>query len=414
MKIVFVHPRGAGQFRFLAAHLAQHGARVTILTEERDEPIRKVRLLKLGGAPTSAATPGRGHRHLAVADRQLQHGHRVARALEELSRAEGPPDIVVGHVGWGGLLFARDVLPRTPMLAYCEYYFRARGGDLGFDPSFPATVADLSRARLRNMIQRANLDTVDAGLSATLWQRSRYPEEFQSRIAVCHEGIDLKFCVPDDRAGFALPDGRIITNGDPVVTYVSRGLEPQRGFPQFMRAAAKLARRRSDVVFVIAGADQPSYGRPPAAGATWRQAMLAETGIDPRRVVFLGAIDHKALVRLYQVSAAHVYLTVPFVLSWSMLEAMASGCLVIGSKTAPVEEVLADGRNGMLVDFFDAEELASKIAHALDRADAVTHLRLAARTTIERRYARGDCLARQMRILGRVMERGAKTSAALG
>lgn len=413
MKIVFVHPRGAGQFRFLAAHLAAQGVHVTILTEEPDEPVPKVRMVNLGRSPAPAIA-NRHATHLAVADKQLQHSHRMARALEGLSRAEGPPDMVIGHIGWGGLLFARDVLPRTPLLGYCEYYFRARGGDLGFDPSAPATVADLGRARLRNMIQRANLDTIDAGMSATLWQRSRYPAEFQNRIAVCHEGVDLGMCVPDEHARFTLPGGRVIEKGDPIVTYVSRGLEPQRGFPQFMRAAAKLARQRRDVTFIVAGSDQPSYGRPPPGGGTWRQSMLAETGIDPARIHFLGPIGHAALVNLYQVSAAHVYLTVPFVLSWSMLEAMASGCVVIGSRTAPVEEVLADGKNGMLVDFFDADGLASRMAHALDRAEALAPLRLAARSTIERRYDRRECLARQLRILGKVAENYAGAEAALG
>jgi glycosyltransferase involved in cell wall biosynthesis len=414
VKIVFVHPRGAGQFRFLAAHLAQQGARVTILSEENDRSVPNVRMLNTGRAGVAPA-PNHRLRHLAVADKQIQYGHRVARALDRLSRAQGPPDIVVGHIGWGGLLFARDVLPEAPLLAYCEYYFRSRGGDLGFDPSAPATVAELNRARLRNMIQRANLDVADAGFSATQWQKSRYPAEVQSRIAVCHEGIDLSFCIPDESAVFTLPDGRVIRKGDPVITYVSRSLEPQRGFPQFMRAAATLAARRSDAIFLVAGSDQPSYSRPPASAATWREAMLAETGIDPRRIVFLAAIDHKTLVRIYQVSAAHIYLTVPFVLSWSMLEAMASGCLVIGSRTAPVEEVIADGKNGLLVDFFDTEGLASRIAHALDHADAVAALRRAARTTIERRYERRDCLARQLRILGKVIEhRRGRNSAALG
>jgi glycosyltransferase involved in cell wall biosynthesis len=403
VKIVFVHPRGAGQFRFLAAHLARQGAQVTILSEERDLPIPGARMLGVGRASVPVVA-GPRLRHLAVADKQLQHGHRVAGALEKLSRLEGPPDIVIGHIGWGGLLFARDVLPTTPLLAYCEYYFRSRGGDLGFDPGAPATVAELGRARLRNMIQRANLEIVDAGISATQWQRSRYPAEVQPRIAVCHEGVDLKFCAPHDGARFTLPDGRVVTKGDPVVTYVSRSLEPQRGFPQFMRAAAKLAKQRSDVVFLVAGSDQPSYSRPPAAGGNWREALMAETGIDPRRIVFLGNIDHKALVRLYQVSAAHIYMTVPFVLSWSVLEAMASGCAVIASSTAPVQEVIADGKNGLLVDFFDADGLASRMGYALDHAEALAPLRVAARKTIERRYERGDCLTRQMCILGKVIE----------
>lgn len=401
MNIVFVHRRGAGQFRYLAAHLARRGARVTILTEEPDGPIAGVRFLNHGRVPTPPAD--RRFSHLAVADRYVQHGYRVAQALDRLHRADGAPDLVVGHIGWGGLLFVKDVLPRTPALAYCEYYFNSRGGDLGFDPSNPVTVAELGRARLRNMVQRATLDAVEAGFSPTAWQKSRYPGPLQHRIAVSHEGIDTDFCRPDDRARLTLPDGRTIAAGEPVVTYAARSLEPYRGFPQFMRAAAKIAARRKDVTFIVAGGDDVSYGRPPAGGGTWRATMLAETGIDPRRVVFLGTVDHASLVRLFQVSAAHVYLTVPFVLSWSVLEAMACGAPIVGSRTAPVEEVIADGRNGILTDFFDTDRLAARILAAVDRPEAMRPVRQAARATIERRYRRSDCLTRQVTVLGQVM-----------
>lgn len=405
MRIAFVHPRGAGQFRYLAEHLAARGARVAILSEADDEPVVRVRSINLRSV-SAIANADRKRRHLAIADRHVQHGHSVAEALDRLARAEGPPDIVVGHIGWGGLLFVGDVLPRTPTLAYCEYYFNSRGGDLGFDPSHPASVAELSRARLRNMVQRANLEAVDAGFSPTAWQRSRYPTALQQRIAVCHEGIDLNICRPDRDAAFVLPDGRVVRRGDAVVTYAARGLEPQRGFPQFMRAAAELAARRRDVTFVVAGSDQPAYGRAPAGGGTWRQALMAETGLDPARIVFLGTIDHAALVRLFQVSAAHVYLTVPFVLSWSMLEAMACGALVIGSRTAPVEEVVADGRNGLLAEFFDAGGLAERMEHALNHPRDMAPLRAAAQATIRQRYERSQCLTRQVRILGEVLSRG--------
>jgi glycosyltransferase involved in cell wall biosynthesis len=270
------------------------------------------------------------------------------------------------------------------------------------------SVQELGRARLRNMIQQATLEAVDAGLSPTEWQRSRYPRNVQSRIVVCHEGVDTALCRPDERARFQLPDGGTISHGDAVVTYVARGLEPYRGFPQFMRAAARIAKKRNDVLFLVAGGDSVDYGRPHTSGRSWRQVMMAETGIDPKRIVFLGPINHAALVRLFQVSAVHVYLTVPFVLSWSLLEAMACGCLVVGSKTAPVEEVIADRRNGILTDFWDADLLADRVLDGLSGPRPGKALRQAARVTIEQRYRRSDCLARQVDLVGRLISGAAR------
>jgi glycosyltransferase involved in cell wall biosynthesis len=300
------------------------------------------------------------------------------------------------------MMFVKDALPATPSLGYCEYFFTQQGGDLGFDPADPVTMPDLARARARNMVQQATLHAIDAAFSPTAWQRSRYPAAEQQRIAICHEGVDIVACRPDAAARFKLPDGRVIKTGDPVVTYVARSLEPYRGFPQFMRAAAEVARQRKDALFVVAGGDDVSYGRAPPKGKTWRQAMMAETGIDRARIVFLGNIAHADLVRLFQVSAAHVYLTVPFVLSWSMLEAMACGCLIVGSRTAPVAEVVADGRNGLLTDFFDARQLARRLIGVLDKPDAHKSLRRQARVTIEDRYRRSDCLAGQLALIDAV------------
>ena len=399
MKIVFVHRRGAGQFRHLAGHLAERGAEITVVCEKPDEPVRGVRFVVHAPVGERDGTaPG----HLAIADEYAQHGNRVAETLERMRRAEGEPDLVVGHIGWGGMLFVKDVLGRIPALGYCEYYFQAKGGDIGFDPREPVTIAELGRARLRNMVQRATLDGIEAGISPTAWQRSRYPAAVRPRIAVCHEGVDVEICRPDAAARFRLPNGRVLSPGDPVVTYVARDLEPYRGFPQFMRAAARIAARRKDAVFVVAGGDSVSYGRAHPSGRTWRTVMMEETGIDPARIFFLGAIEHAALVRLFQVSAAHVYLTVPFVLSWSLLEAMACGCNIVGSNTAPVAEVISDGRNGALADFWDPDAIATSVLDSLVRPEATRTRRQAARATIERRYRRGDCLARQVDILGRV------------
>ena len=399
MGVVFIHPHGPSQFRFLAAYLAARGEQVTLISERVDASIPSVRFLTHEAVRTRSPDSRMGH--LAVADLYVQRGYRVAELLENLRRREGPPRLVVGHIGWGSLLFVKDALPQTPALGYCEYYFRPKGGDLGFDPDHPASMAELGRARVRNMVQHATLDAIEAGVSPTAWQRSRYPSALWPRIATCHEGVDLALCRPDDAARFELPDGRVLRKGDAVITYVARGLEPYRGFPTFIRAAAKAVRRLKNAIVVVAGEDVAHYGRSPRNGS-WRDVMLHETGIDPARIVFLGQIDHERLVRLFQVSAVHVYLTVPFVLSWSMLEAMACGCLMLASRTAPVVEVITDGANGILFDFFDSDELARQMVDAITRPASRIGLRRAARATVEGRFDRVTCLAQQIDILARV------------
>ncbi|WP_029004672.1 glycosyltransferase family 4 protein [Azorhizobium doebereinerae] len=411
MRIVFIHRRGPGQFLHLAPHLASEGWEVTLVCETTDRALPGVRTVRhraeLAPHGRADATP-----HLATPEQHVRIGYRVADTLAALARVDGPPDLVFGHMGWGGLIFAKDVLPETPLIGYCEYYHCAEGGDAGFDPAEQVTLDDRQRLRLRNNAQLLTLDAMDGGISPTRWQKSRYPAAYQSRIAHCHDGIDARTFRPEPRARFRLPDGRVLAPGDPVVTYAARDLEPYRGFPQFMRAAARVARLHPDALFVVAGGDGISYGRPPAEGRNWREVMMAETGIDPARIVFLGSVPHAALLRLFQVSAAHVYLTYPFVLSWSVLEAMACGALVIGSATAPMEEVIQDGTNGLLTPFFDTDALTGRMLEALKGGPQLATLRAGARRTIVERYALDRCLARQQSLIGLLLGRRTASPAA--
>ncbi|WP_341991608.1 glycosyltransferase family 4 protein [Azorhizobium sp. AG788] len=406
MRIVLVHRRGPGQFLHLAPRLASEGWEVTLVCETSDRALPGVRTVRHRAEPAlyrrADATP-----HLATPEQHVRIGYRVAETLEALARIDGAPELLMGHMGWGGLIFAKDVRPHTPLIGYCEYYHRAEGGDAGFDPAETVTLDDRQRLRLRNSSQLLTLDAMDGGISPTLWQKSRYPAAYQSRIAQCHDGIDLRIFHPEPRARFRLPDGRTLAPGDPVVTYAARDLEPYRGFPQFLRAATRVARTRPDALFVVAGGDGVSYGRAPADGRNWREVMMAETGLDPARVVFLGTLPHAALLRLFQVSAAHVYLTYPFVLSWSVLEAMACGALVIGSATAPVEEVIRDGENGLLAPFFDEAVLADRISEALEGGAHLAALRTRARRTILETYDLERCLTRQQALIGSLVGRRA-------
>ncbi len=242
--------------------------------------------------------------------------------------------------------------------------------------------------RTWNALHALNLTHCDAGVSPTAWQRSRHPAAFRPAIQVIHEGIETDLLGPDPDATFTTPSGTVLKAGDPVITYVARNLEPYRGFHRFMRALQAVQRRHRHCHChaVIVGGDEVSYGQRPPDAPNWREKMLREVSLDPVRTHFTGKLPHAAYRKVLQVSAAHVYLTYPFVLSWSLLEGMAAGCLVVGSRTAPVEEVIVDGENGVLVDFFDTEALAERICEALEGEGRDAALRDTARTEIRQRY----------------------------
>lgn len=399
MHVAFVHRRGFGQFAALAAQLAQAGNEVSLITEAIDRKIPSVRVVRHRTEPGPRANPHMA-RHMGIPDHHARIGHRVAETLDAMVRQGLAPDVVVGHIGWGSMMFLKDVLPQVPALGYCEFFYRPEGADIGFSPDDQPDLETRKRLRLRNIAQLLSLEAIEAGISPTHWQKSLYPTDAQGRISVCHEGIDTVRFRPDPTASVTLPDGRVLTaGGPPIVTFVARDLEPYRGFPQALEAAAKVARQCRDALFVFVGGDGVSYGVPPPGGGAWKDHLLETLDMPRENIFFPGVVPHSFLRRLYQISSAHLYLTYPFVLSWSVLEAMACGALVIGSDTAPVQEVIRDGRNGLLVPFFDTDALAKAILDALKEPERYFGIRAAARRTVENRFRLTDCLDRQWGIL---------------
>jgi glycosyltransferase involved in cell wall biosynthesis len=264
--------------------------------------------------------------------------------------------------------------------------------------------------RIKNATQLLSFEGADAGISPTAWQKSRYPADWQPRIAQCHDGIDTQRVCPDPTATVKLPAkvgaGETamseLTPADEVVTYVARNLEPYRGFHTFMRAVPAILEQRPNVRILVVGGDEVSYGRPPEGGGTFRERYSKDWGpdVDQSRVHFLGRIPYADYLRVLHISSLHVFLTYPFVLSWSMLEAMSAGCLVLGSATPPVMEVIRDGENGFLTDFFDAQPLAERVTELLAARSDLTSIRHAARETIRASYDLDDiCLPQMLKML---------------
>lgn len=363
MKLLLIHQNFPGQFRHLALDLQQSQTHSLLAIGRDTAPgLAGIRMLRYTPKRQPSADI---HPYLRSYEDAVLHGQQVLRVLLQLKGEGYVPDVILAHPGWGETLFAKEAFPAARLIHFCEYYYHTQGADADFDPEFPLSVDGAARIRARNAMHLLNLEQCDRGITPTRWQHGLHPEAYHSKIEVAHEGIDTALLGPDQRATLQLPNGRLLRAGQPIVTYVARNLEPLRGFHIFIRAAARILAEHPRCELVVVGGDSVSYGSLPAGADNWRSKMLAETPLDSNRIHFLGKVPYDVYRRLLQVSAAHIYLTYPFVLSWSMLEAMASGCVLIASDTAPVREVVRDGYNGHLVDFFDVEGLAAKVLEVL-------------------------------------------------
>lgn len=391
MRALFIHQNFPGQFSHLSQHLARNPQNTIVGLGEKKAVEKLGNTLpgvKLAGYELPRSTTPGIHSYLRGMEGNVLRGQSVVRAGLALKQKGFVPDLVVAHAGWGEALYLRDIYPDAKIVGYTEFFYHATGKDVGFDPEFPTDFDRRFLLRTRNATQLVSLTGLDAGWSPTEWQKSLYPAEYQSRIEVIHEGVDTDRIRPDETATWTLPNGRVLTRRDEVLTLVNRHMEPYRGFHVFMRALPAIQQARPNAVTLIVGDDLTGYGAAAPDGLTWRQAMLRELDgkLDLSRIHFLGPLPYPDFLRLLQVSRAHAYLTYPFVLSWSMLEAMASGCTLLASATPPVTEVVRHGENGLLFDFFDKDALAAQAIDVLAKPEAFAAVREGARRTVVERY----------------------------
>jgi len=388
LRTLLIHQNFPGQFRWLVPALLEAGHAVAGIGAGPGRPAWREQwpdlLYRSSGGDPGREQPGLPgpERHQA----QWRQGERVARQLLALQAEGWRPDVVLGHPFWGDLLHLDTVFPSVPLVALMEIDLSTLAG----------------RTALEQWTDLVAMRRMDRGLSATHFQRSTYPSWVQDRITVIHEGVDLSQCRPEALPPrLTLPDGRILDAGTPLITFATRNLEPLRGYDTFLRALPEVLAHHPRAQVLICGSDQASYGPAPPDGRGWTQALRRELAgqLDERRVHWLGLVPHRQLLELFRLSRVHVYLTEPYVLSWSLLEAMACGALVVASDTAPVREVIRHGHEGWLVPPRDPGQLAAALLEALHHPERGAPLRLAARRHVLQHYDQRACSRRRITLL---------------
>ena len=403
MKILFIHQNFPGQFKHLAPALAKHGHDTVALTLRVEKPTKwnGVRVLPYKLKPRAAQNT---HPWLVDFDTKVTRAEACYHAAVQLREQGFTPDLIIAHPGWGESLFLKDVWPKAKMAIYCELYHKAEYPHTGFDKEFQPEIraTEAMRLRLKNVNNHEHFDIADAGISLTAFQADTFPPEFRDKITVCHDGIHTDVLTPDSAARLTLPTGETLTRKDELITFVNRNLEPYRGYHVFMRALPRLLKERPNARVLIVGGDDVSYGARPPKGQTWKQIFIDEVSSqipdqDWARVHFLALIPYDQFQSLLKVSRVHVYLTYPFVLSWSLFETMGVQGAIVASKTAPVEEAIIHGQNGRLVDFFDKDALVEEVSRLLDNASEREELGRAARKLIVNNYDLASiCLPKQL------------------
>ncbi len=407
MNILFIHQNFPSQFKFLAPALVEQGHNVQAMTMQKlatDAPSSATAQgVKLIPYEPSMGSTANIHPWVVDFESKIIRAEGCFRAALKLKAQGFTPDVIIAHSGWGESLFLKEVWPDAKLGIYCEFFYHPQGADVGFDAEFRGSdEGDVCKLRLKNLNNLLHFEVADAGISPTHWQASTFPESFRSRIAVVHDGIDTHVVAPNRKASLTLNGNIVLTPQDEVITFVNRNLEPYRGYHIFMRALPEILKHRPRARVLIVGGDAVSYGAQPPKGATWKSIFASEarpqiSDADWSRVHFLGTIPYNQFITMLQLSTLHVYLTYPFVLSWSLLEAMSVGCAIVASDTQPLHEAIQHDQTGRLVNFFDVSKLTNEVCALLDDPKSRARLGKNAREFAQANYdLKTVCLPQQV------------------
>lgn len=402
--ILIVHQNFPGQFLHIADALLARGDKVAAI-----------------GGKTGRARPGIDFRRWSNdrgttkglfdpatrAEADIIRGAAAAGVALQLQQDGFTPDIIIGHPGWGETIFLKEIWPEARVILFGEMMYRSHGGDLNFDAEFgPESLPRNMRAQAKNATQILAYAYADRIVCPTPFQASSFPPALQPLIRVVHEGVDIDHAERRPGAKLTLPDGRGTLDGSmPVITFVNRVFEPLRGFHIIMRALpAFLDACPEAQVVMIGNVAASGYGGTSPNGKDWKSWMIDELGnrLDLTRVHFTGKVSHSTLIDAFSISWAHIYYTYPFVLSWSLVEAMAAECLIVASDTGPVRDAITDQVEGVLLPFFDVPALSAALIRAVREPDAFANMRRAARGRALERFDRAHGTAGWLSLIDEV------------
>lgn len=414
MQILFIHQNFPGQYRYLARHFVEDPQWQCYAVGERKNVKAQFAMVPKGISMLGYDMPEDTAKGLPVHSRefvgQLARGQAISQLLLRQKAKGLEPDIICAHPGWGEGLYLKEIFPKAKLVYFLEYFFKPDGPLVDFDDQFPTPLSQRMGFRVKNAQNLIALDTADVGVSPTNWQASTFPVEYQHKIRVIHDGVDTAVVSPKSGATVTLNDlskGECrFTAEDEVISFAVRNLEPSRGFHRYMRALPALQRARPKANFVIVGGNETSYVRGHESGRSWREALLDEVGgeLDLSRIFFVGRVPYQSLLELFSITALHIYMTVPFVLSWSMLEAMACEAPVLASATGPVTEIIEEGENGFLFDYFSADQLAEQVTRLMESPALRSKVGKRARQYIVENYDLDSrCLPRHLALIDEVL-----------
>lgn len=397
INILFIHPNFPGQFKAILNDLVKvPNVRVAFITRNQNAEMKGVEIQKyqLPDKPMVEKNDlivYETYKYLRGANANLFETHEVTRAALKLKdQTDFEPHAVIGHIGWSGTLFMKDVFPNSKIIGYCEWFYRQETSWQHFSGEEMSLELKTS-IRMKNVSATLCLENIDVGVSPMIWQRSVHPSEYQDLIEIVHEGIDTDTCRPQSRTDLKIP-GANLSKNTKIITYISRALEPARGFFTFMEAVEKLCEQDQDVQFVVVGRERPAYSDSTGDGPSYKQQALDKFDCDWGRVHFTGKLSYEDYLSVLRNSSVHVYLSSPIFLSWSLLEAMSCGCTIVSSDNAPVNEVIQHDVTGRLVPFFDAQQLSEQVLALLNDTLAAKRLSEAARQLVVERYDQKKCV----------------------
>lgn len=400
MNILFLHRNFPAQFRYLIKELVKNKEnKIVFITNNDSHKIPGVMKIQYR---LKREVPENCHRYLRFYEEAIIHAQAAAEAAIQLRNSGFIPDIIYGHT-WGQTLFMKDIFPEVPLLCYFEWFYNSVGADMGFDGEV-LSVDKLAKLRSKNAHLLIDLYTCDAGICPTKFQKKQFPKEFDDKLKVIYDGVDTDYCKPNENAVFKIDNKDLVfTSKDEVVTYATRGLEAYRGFPEFMQAVERLQKRRKNLHVIIAGEDRVCYG-PKLADTTYKKLMLQKLDLDLDRIHFVGKLPFARYVNLLQISSAHVYLTYPFVVSWSLFDAMSCACPIVASATEPVMEFVENNKSGLLFDFYDINEQVEKIEYALNNREKMASIRANARNVIVENYSLSKMISQHLEYIDSIIQ----------